>query len=48
MTDQNPDYDTYDYSLDFNYEAVQATVDAIHEVWGKTASISGNNVVWTL
>lgn len=48
VTNDNHDYDNYDYSLDFNYEAVQASSEAITEVWGKTASISGDNVTWNL
>lgn len=39
-------YQYYDYELDFNYEAIQASSNAITEIWGKTATISGGNVTW--
>lgn len=48
VTNDNPDYDRYDYSLDFNYEAVQASSEAINEVWERTATINGDNVTWNL
>ena len=40
------DYKAYTYELDFNFEAIQASSNAISEIWGKTATISGGNVTW--
>ena len=40
-------YKNYDYDLTFNYEAVQATSDAVQELWGHNATIDGNNVTWS-
>lgn len=40
------EYDDYDYKLAFNFEAVQASTDAISEVWGKNVTITGSNVTW--
>lgn len=40
------DYKSYTYELDFNFEAIQASSNAISEIWGKTATISGGNVTW--
>lgn len=40
------DYKSYTYELDFNFEAIQASSSAISEIWGKTATISGGNVIW--
>lgn len=40
------DYKSYTYELDFNFEAIQASSSAISEIWGRTATISGDNVTW--
>ena len=40
------DYKAYTYELDFNFEAIQASSSAISEIWGRTATISGDNVTW--
>lgn len=40
------EYDSYDYELSFNYETIQAMPEAVSEIWGKTISINGGNVVW--
>lgn len=40
------EYHDYDYELSINYEAIQATPSAIHDIWGKTVTISGGNVTW--
>ena len=40
------DYKTYTYELDFNFEAIQADVNAISDIWNKTATINGGNVTW--
>jgi len=40
------EYDSYDYYLTFDYEAVQASSDAVNEAWGKTPTINGDNVTW--
>ena len=34
------------YHLDFNFEAIQADVDAVYDIWGKTITINGDNVIW--
>lgn len=39
-------YSLYDYDLDFRYEAIQATENAISELWGHNATISGGEVSW--
>ena len=39
-------YSDYDYTLTFNYEAIQADANAINSIWNKTASITGGNVEW--
>ena len=39
-------YDDYDYELDFNFEAIQASGEAISDIWGKTVTIEGSNVTW--
>ncbi|MBR3210429.1 MAG: hypothetical protein IKF71_00630 [Bacilli bacterium] len=41
------EYKSYTYELDFNFEAIQAKTNAISEIWGKTATITGENVAWT-
>lgn len=40
------DYYTYDYELDFNYEAIQADEKAISNLWGYDAIIEEDEVVW--
>lgn len=40
------DYLTYDYHLNFGYEALEATSDLISSIWNKSATISGSDVVW--
>lgn len=40
------DYKSYTYELSFNFEAIQANSSAVSEIWGKTVSISGDNVTW--
>ena len=40
------DYNDAQYELDFNFEAIQATSDAVSSVWGKNVTISGNDVTW--
>ena len=42
------DYGTYDYALSFNYEAIQASNDAISEIWNKNCTISGSDITWDL
>ena len=42
------DYKSYTYELDFNFEAIQASSSAISEIWGKTPTISGDNVTCAL
>ena len=37
-----------DYNLSFNYEAIQASNDAILEIWNKNCTISGSDITWDL
>lgn len=50
LISSSPDYEnyqTYDYRLDFNFEAIQADASAIYSIWNITANIfSGGNVIW--
>ena len=36
------------YHLDFNFEAIQATPRAVLEIWGRTITINGGNIVWDI
>lgn len=40
------DYKTYDYELAFNFESIQATEDAVLEIWGKNININDDIVTW--
>lgn len=40
------DYDVYDYELSFNYEAIQATEDAVASIWGYDITINGSDITW--
>ncbi len=41
------DYKTYNYELTFNYEAIQATKEAIGEIWGLYVDIDqSGNISW--
>lgn len=40
------DYLSYNYNLNFNYEALEAKVDTILEIWNKNVSINSINVSW--
>ena len=40
------DYKSYTYELDFNFEAIQASSNAISNLWNKNATISEGNVTW--
>ena len=43
------DYQTYDYRLDFNFEAIQVDSSAIYNIWNRSANIfSGgiNRFIW--
>jgi len=46
-TISSDDESTEDYELTFHYEAVQATEDAILDVWGLEASINDKDVSWS-
>ena len=35
-----------EYDLSFHYEAVQATTNAVSELWGHTITINGDNIQW--
>ncbi len=40
-------YYDFKYNLDFNYEAIQATPDAIKLMWGYDVTISGSTINWS-
>lgn len=40
------DYDKAEYELSFNFEAIQATSNAVKEIWGYDITIEGSNVTW--
>ncbi len=40
------DYQGADYELSFNFESIQASSDAILDIWGISSTIQGNDVVW--
>ena len=40
------DYKSYTYELIFNFEAIQANVDAINDIWGKNVYMNDGNVTW--
>lgn len=40
------DYTNYDYRLVFSYEAIQADIDAVKDIWDKDITINGNNILW--
>ena len=42
------DYKNYNYELSFNFEAIQASVDAVKEIWGYTIEINGEEITWNL
>ena len=42
------EYDSYNYQLTFNFEAIQATESAVKELWDKTITIDGDNIQWIL
>ena len=44
----NNSYSNYDYDLSFNYEAIQANKDAVSDIWNKTISINGSDIIWNL
>ena len=35
-----------EYHLDFNFEAIQATEEAVSDIWNRTMTINGDNVTW--
>lgn len=39
-------YSSYDYELSFNYEALQASKDAVKDIWGYNVTINGSDIVW--
>ena len=49
---KNPEIDTTpnhygaNYELSFNFEAIQASTNAIQEIWGVDPTITGGDVVW--
>lgn len=39
-------YENATYELDFNYEAIQASTNAVSDIWNYNISINNNNVTW--
>lgn len=39
-------YTTYDYEIAFNYEAVQATPNAVLKAWNYNININDNDITW--
>lgn len=46
LVDSSSDYNKADYKMTFNYEAIQASENAIKEIWGFDTSINGSEVTW--
>lgn len=40
------DYNNFDYRLVFSYEAIQADIKAVKNIWNKDITINGTNVTW--
>lgn len=40
------DYNSHDYELSFNYEAIQANKDAVKELWGYNITLNGSDITW--
>ena len=40
------DYQDADYELSFNFESIQASSDAILDIWGISSTIQGDDVAW--
>ena len=40
------EYKSYDYNLSFNFESIQATKNAVKEIWDKDITINNDNVDW--
>lgn len=40
------DYLSYDYEFNFGFEAIQATEEAVKELWGFDITITDNNIKW--
>lgn len=41
-----PEYNTYNYSLDFTYEAIQGSSVAIEDIWGYEVEIESGEITW--
>lgn len=46
VSQSGDDYSSYDYELDFDFEALQNSEEAIKSVWGLTATIQNDIVTW--
>ena len=50
LISSSPDYanyQTYDYRLDFNFEAIQANESAVNNIWNRNLNISsGGGITW--
>ncbi len=40
------EYVNSNYHLDINFEAIQATPEAVQEIWNKSITITGTSVTW--
>lgn len=40
------DYLSYNYELNFGFEAIQATPDAVKDLWGFNITINNNDIKW--
>ncbi len=40
------DYNNYEYELSFNYEAIQANINAIKDIWGYNVTLNGGDIIW--
>ncbi len=41
-------YLTYEYSLIFNYESIQATSEAVKDIWGQDIEINDKDITWNV
>ncbi len=40
------DYNNYEYELSFNYEAIQADISAVKDIWGYDITLNGGYILW--
>lgn len=46
LVSDREEYITYDYELNFGFESIQATEEAIKDLWGFDVNISNKNIQW--